>query len=95
MERGFTDMSFKGGGISTNCRYLIASAFGKDVSSIMPDTVEFGHTMLPSGAFFKVLDIYNIEDKSQIFLLNIPENTAEFFDKATSKYRKRHRSKST
>ncbi|MCK8482319.1 hypothetical protein [Psychroserpens algicola] len=84
LERGFTDMSFKGGGISTNCRYLIASAFGKDVSSIMPDTIEFGHTMLPSGAYFKVLDIYKVDGKSQIFLLNIPENVTEFFYKATS-----------
>jgi len=84
MERGFTDMSYKGGGITANCRYLIASAFGKDVSSIMPDTIEFGHTMLGSGAFFKVLDIYKIGGKSQIILLNIPENVAEFFSKATS-----------
>lgn len=84
MERGFTDMSFKGGGISTNCRYLIASAFGKDVSSIMPDTAVFGHAMLGSGAYFKVLDIYKIGEKSQIFLLNIPENATEFFSKATS-----------
>ncbi len=83
-ERGFTDMSFKSGGLSSNCRYLIASAFGKDVSSIMPDTIEFGHIMLGSGAFFKVLDVYKIGDKSQIFLLNIPENVIGFFQKATS-----------
>ncbi len=84
LERGFTDMSFKGGGISTNCRYLIASAFGKNVSSIMPETIEFGHTMLASGAYFKVLDIYKLNGKSQIFLLNIPKNAIDFFSKATS-----------
>jgi hypothetical protein len=30
-ERGFTDMSYKGGGLATNFRYLIASAHAKDL----------------------------------------------------------------
>jgi hypothetical protein len=83
-ERGFTDMSHKGGGLATNFRYLIASANGKDVSSIMPDTAKFGHIMLKSNAFFKVLDIYKIGEKTQIFLLEIPETAVDFFAIATS-----------
>lgn len=83
-ERGFTDMTFKGGGLATNFRYLIASANGKDVSSIMPDTVNFGHIMLKSNTFFKVLDIYKIGSKTQVFLLEIPETAIDFFADTTS-----------
>ena len=88
LEKGFTDMSYKGGGITTNCRFLIASAFGKDVSSIMPETMEFGRRMLKSSSCFKVLDIYRIDNKTQIFLLNIPESTIDFFQNVTSNIEK-------
>lgn len=37
-ERGFTDISFKGGGLATNFRYLIASANGKDLSAFNPNS---------------------------------------------------------
>lgn len=72
-ERGFIDMSFKGGGLTTNIRYLIASTNGKDVSSLVSESKNFGHTMLKPNSFFKVLDIYKIENKTQILLLEIPE----------------------
>lgn len=72
-ERGFTDMSFKGGGLTTNTRYLIASTNGKDISVLVPESEKFGHMMLKSNSFFKVLDIYKIENKTQILLLEIPE----------------------
>jgi len=77
-ERGFTDMSFKGGGLATNFRYLIASANGKDLSAFNPNSEQFGHILLSSNAFFKVLDIYKIEDKTQVFLLEIPETAIDF-----------------
>ena len=83
-ERGFTDMSFKGGGLATNFRYLIASANGKDLSAFNPNSEQFGHILLSSNAFFKVLDIYKIEDKTQVFLLEIPETAIDFFASATS-----------
>lgn len=82
--RGFTDMSYKGGGLTTNVRYLIASARGKDLSAFDPNAARFGHIMLTSDAFFKVLDIYKIGDKTQILLLNIPEHAVDFFKKATT-----------
>jgi hypothetical protein len=84
IERGFTDMSYKGGGISSNCRYLIASAFGKEAPRFMPSFKECGRIMLKSNSFFKILDIYKIEDKTQIFLLNIPENYVDFFSNSKS-----------
>jgi hypothetical protein len=83
-ERGFTDMTYKGGGLSTNFRYLIASANGKDLSAINPNSAQFGHILLASNAFFKVLDIYKIGDKTQVFLLEIPATAVDFFASATS-----------
>lgn len=82
-ERGFTDMSTLGGGLAGNLRYLIASAHAKDISSLNTDTHQ-GHVMLHSGAFFKVLDIYKVGDQTQIFLLEIPEEAVNLFERATS-----------
>jgi len=83
-ERGFTDMSYLGGGLTTNLRYLIASAHAKDLSAISPESAASGHVILKSNTFFKVLDIYKIGEKTQIFLLEIPENTVDFFSGTTS-----------
>lgn len=83
-ERGFTDMSYKGGGLATNFRYLIASANAKDLSAFNPDSAKFGHVLLSSNAYFKVLDIYKIGSKTQVFLLEIPVTAVDFFASATS-----------
>lgn len=84
MERGFTDMTFMGGGLKSNFRYLIASAFGKDHSAFNPDASKVGHIVLTSNAYFKVLDIYPVDNKIQVFLLNIPENAVDLFYSATT-----------
>lgn len=78
-ERGFTDMTFKVGGLTTNLRYLIASAQATDLSAFNPVSANFGLCLLPAGAFFKVLDIYRIGDKTQIFMLDIPAAAVGFF----------------
>ncbi|MFD1601359.1 hypothetical protein ACFSJW_23450 [Flavobacterium artemisiae] len=83
-ERGFTDMSSIGGGISGNFRYLIASAHAKDISKFNPDSAKIGHFLLDSIAYFKVLDIQKIGNKTQIFLLNIPDNAISLFKNSTS-----------
>ena len=83
-ERGFTDMSYKGGGLTTNFRYLIASANARDLSALNPDSKQLGHVLLSSNAFFKVLDIYKIGDKTQVFLLEIPATAVDFFASSTS-----------
>jgi hypothetical protein len=79
LEKGFIDMTHKANGIAGNTRYLIASANGKDISSLRPDDKDFGHILLSSDSYFKVLDILRIKDKTQIFLLEIPEETTDFF----------------
>lgn len=87
-ERGFTDMSYKGGGLTTNFRYLIASANAKDLSAFNPESEKCGHVILSSNAFFKVLDIYKISNKTQAFLLEIPASAVEFFSNTTSNIEK-------
>ena len=77
-------MSFKGGGLMTNFRYLIASAHAKDLSTLDSESALWGHVVLTSNSFFKVLDIYKIGEKTQIFLLEIPESAVDFFTSATS-----------
>ena len=81
VERGFIDMSFKGNGLETNLRYLIASSNATDLS-FFPESEKWGHILLPAKCFFKVLDIYKIGDKTQIFLLEIPASAVPFFANA-------------
>jgi len=83
-EKGFTDMSSMGGGLSGNTRYLIASAHPKDLSKFNPDSAKIGHFLLDTIAYFKVLDIQKIENKTQIFLLNIPDNSISLFKNSSS-----------
>lgn len=83
-ERGFTDMSSIGGGLSGNLRYLIASAHAKDLSKFNPDSAKIGHYLLDSIAYFKVLDIQTIGDQTQVFLLNIPDNSISLFKNSSS-----------
>jgi hypothetical protein len=83
-EKGFTDMSSIGGGLSGNLRYLIASSHPKDLSKFNPDSAKIGHFLLDSIAYFKVLDIQKIEGKTQIFLLNIPDNSISLFKNSSS-----------
>lgn len=83
-EKGFTDMSSMGGGLSGNIRYLIASAHPKDLSKFNPDSVKLGHFLLDTIAYFKVLDIQKIENKTQVFLLNIPDNSISLFKNSSS-----------
>jgi hypothetical protein len=84
MERGFIDMSYKGGGLATNFRYLIASANAKDLSAFNPESAKHGHVILTANAFFKVLDIYKVGEKTQVFLLEIPSHAVDLFQRSTS-----------
>lgn len=83
-EKGFTDMTSIGGGLSGNLRYLIASANAKDISKFNPDSAKIGHFLLDEIAFFKVLDIQKIGNKTQVFLLHIPDNSLSLFKNSTS-----------
>ncbi|MCX6319724.1 MAG: hypothetical protein NTW29_20765 [Bacteroidetes bacterium] len=84
MERGFTDMTYMGGGTTSNLRYLIASAFGTDLSAFNPDAAKVGHVVLTANSYFKVLDIYRVDHTTQVFLLNIPAHGIDLFQQGTS-----------
>ena len=84
MERGFTDASYKAGQPTESLRYLIATNQGKDLSEFNPESARRGHIMIGSGAYFKVVDIYRVKNKTQVVLLNIPESGIDFFAMATS-----------
>lgn len=83
-EKGFTDMTSIGGGFSGNFRYLIASANAKDISKFNPESAKIGHFLLDEITFFKVLDIQKINNKTQVFLLHIPDNSLSLFKNSTS-----------
>lgn len=83
-EKGFTDMTSMGGGLSGNLRYLIASANVKDISKFNPGSSKIGHFLLDEISFFKVLDILKIGNKTQVFLLHIPDNSLSLFKNSTS-----------
>ncbi|MGO4771483.1 hypothetical protein ACEN2I_07445 [Flavobacterium sp. W22_SRS_FK3] len=83
-EKGFTDMTSIGGGLSGNVRYLIASANAKDIAKFNPYSAKTGHFLLDEITFFKVLDIQKIENKTQVFLLHIPDNSLSLFKNSTS-----------
>lgn len=83
-EKGFTDMTSIDEGLSGNFRYLIASANAKDISKFNPDSAKIGHFLLDEITFFKVLDIQKIENKTQVFLLHIPDNSLSLFKNSTS-----------
>ena len=83
-EKGFTDITSIGGGLSGNLRYLIASANAKNLSKFNPDSAKTGHFLLDTIAYFKVLDIQKIDGKTQVFLLNIPDNSLSLFKNSTS-----------
>ncbi|MBF7091050.1 hypothetical protein IUY40_05810 [Flavobacterium sp. ALJ2] len=83
-EKDFTDMSSFGEGLSENFRYLIASAHAKDLSIFNPNSAKIGHFLIDTLAYFKVLDILTIEDKTQILLLNIPDNSLTLFKNSSS-----------
>ena len=67
-EKGFCDMSFKAGGLTGNLRFLIATNNGRDISQINPDILAYGFILLQSDSFFKILDVYRLNDKTQILL---------------------------
>lgn len=72
VERAFTDVTYKNGGLAKNLRYTIASSNGKDLGQLNPEVAKYGFVVLPAMTLFKVLDVYTVGDKTQVLLLNFP-----------------------
>lgn len=83
-ERGIIDMSFKGGGLHGNLRFLVVSSKGKKVTSLDSASKKYGHVLLQANSFFKVLDVYRTKEKTQILLLNISKEAINIFANSTS-----------
>ncbi|HEY5556603.1 hypothetical protein [Acetobacterium sp.] len=77
-ELGFTDASLHRGGLLTTHRMAILSNHYADLQAYEYGT-NWGLCVMDQGSYFKVLDQYTIEDKTQITLLHLPENDWEIF----------------
>lgn len=75
-ERAFVDGSDKIGGMITNHRYLILSNQMMNLSEF-EDGTNWGLHTTKRDSKFKILDIYKVEDKTQILLLQLPEGGFE------------------
>lgn len=80
----FLDVSCKGAGIKFNTRFLIASSKAAPLYVINPDNEKYGHCCINANSYFKILDVYKLKGKTQIFLLHIPAQGISYFKKANS-----------
>lgn len=80
----FLDVSWKGAGMKFNTRFLIASNKAAKLYEVNPANERFGHCCINANSYFKVLDIYRIGDKTQIFLLHIPAKGVPYFRQVQS-----------
>lgn len=72
-EKGFTDASFKVMGMVTTHRYSILSNHMADFTEFEQGT-KWGLCVAIAGAYFKVLDVYKYDNKTQILLLHLPDD---------------------
>ena len=80
----FLDVSWKGAGLDKNTRFIIASSKAAKLYEINPDVEKFGHCCINANSYFKVMNIYQLKDKTQIFLLHIPAKGLNYFSKVIS-----------
>ena len=80
-ENGMTDASYRGGGMITKHRFLIASAHAKNAAMFEHGT-NWGLVILKPGSFFKVLDVFESGGKTQITLLHVPDEGVDLFAQA-------------
>ncbi|GEM_PF-276774 len=72
-EKGLTDTSFRVMGMSTTHRYSILSNHMRDLR-FNEQTIKWGLCVATVDSYFKVLDIYQYGNKTQILLLHLPED---------------------
>ena len=81
-ERAFVDASSRIGGMATTHRYLILSQYMADLSGFEDET-NWGMHVAKRGSKFKVLDIFTVDGKTQILLLQLPEAFESVFENRT------------
>ena len=78
-EKAFVDASNRIGGMAASHRYLFLSGYFANLSGFEHGT-NWGLHTAKNGSRFKVLDIFRVEDKTQILLLQLPEGFEEVFE---------------
>jgi len=82
----FLDVSWKGAGLNKNTRFIIASSKAAKLYEINPDVEKYGHCCINANSYFKVMNVYKLKGKTQIFLLHIPANGLNYFSKVISNF---------
>lgn len=70
LERGFTDVSSFAEGMRHNLRFSIASNKAVAMGTINPEVAKYGFCLISAPAYFRVLDVYAVGDKTQVLLLH-------------------------
>jgi hypothetical protein len=83
-EEAFTDCTHKQSGLQHNFRYLIASSKGWDMSGFGGPAGDLGLIVIMAGSYYKVLDVYELNGKTQVLLLQIPAEAVDFFKRVTT-----------
>lgn len=75
----FVDVSSIAGKLQKNCRFIFASAKAAPLYQLNPDTEKWRLHVINANSYFKVLDIYKKDGKTQFLLLHIPARGIDFF----------------
>lgn len=83
----FIDCSARAGKLTKKTRFIIASAHSAPMWAMMPmdeDMNEWRMHTLHFNSYFKVMDVYQVGDKTQVLLLHIPYQGISLFHPETS-----------
>jgi hypothetical protein len=78
-SRTFVDVSSFAGKLTKNCRFIFASTKAAPLYQINPSTEKWGLHTINANSYFKVLDVYGKDGKTQFFLLHIPAKGYRLF----------------
>ena len=76
----FVDVSSFACKLMKNCRFIIASNKAAPLYQYSPNTEKWQLHVINFNSYFKVLDIYEKQNKTQIFLLHIPAKGVGLFN---------------
>ncbi|MDX1959625.1 MAG: hypothetical protein SFU98_13705 [Leptospiraceae bacterium] len=75
----FVDVSGFAGKPTKNCRFIFASSKAAPIYELNPLTEKWRLHVINANSYFKILDIYKKENKTQFFLLHIPAKAVDLF----------------
>lgn len=84
-SKTFVDVSSFAGKPITNCRFIFASNKAAPLFRINPATEKWGFHAINCDSFFKVLDVYQFQGVTQIFVLHIPYKGLDLFSRSVLK----------